>query len=78
MMVADRQARQAAERVLVSQPRIWVGGACGWGGMLTPSHPQSGWGVPWHLPPPSPFLFGRFLVVFLEPHISRSMGSDSE
>lgn len=77
MMVVDRQARQAAERVLVSQQGEWVGGACGWGGMLTPST-QDGWGVPRHLPPPSPFLFGRFLVVFLEPHISRSMGSDSE
>ena len=42
-----------------------------------PSHPGRV-GVPRHLPPPSPFLFGRFLVVFLEPHISRSMGSDSE
>lgn len=43
MMVVDRQARQAAERVLVSQQGEWVGGACGWGGMLTPST-QDGWG----------------------------------
>jgi len=78
MVVADRQARQAAERVLVSQHGGWVGMMPVGGAECRHPSPWTGGGA---LASPSSFSVSFWQVfggLFGEPHISRSMGSDSE